>query len=135
MSPYSALALEVKRLVLDSVHLQFSKAASSVSTLPQCSKCTICFLTALMFFYLCQSSEQKTMAQCGFNLKSPLVNDDGYLLILPISQCEAPIQIFCLFFNGFIGIFHIFWILILSYVCNKFILSVLTYYFTLFMEF
>ena len=38
------------------------------------------------------------MAQCGFNLKSPLVNDDGYLLILPISQCEAPIQIFCLFF-------------------------------------
>lgn len=63
------------------------------------------------------------MAQCGFNLKSPLVNDDGYLLILPISQCEAPIQIFCLFFNGFIGIFHIFWILILSYVCNKFILS------------
>ena len=100
MSPYSALALEVKRLVLDSVHLQFSKAASSVSTLPQCSKCTICFLTALMFFYLCQSSEQKTMAQCGFNLKSPLVNDDGYLLILPISQCEAPIQIFCLFLMG-----------------------------------
>lgn len=45
MSPYSALALEVKRLVLDSVHLQFSKVASSVSTLPQCSKCTICFLT------------------------------------------------------------------------------------------
>lgn len=76
------------------------------------------------------------MAQCDFNLKSPLINEDGYLLILLISQCEAPIQIFCLFFfNGFIGILHLSWLLILSYVGNKFILSVLTYYFTLFVEY
>ena len=52
MFPYSALALEVKRLVLDGVHLQFSKVASSVSTLLQCSKCTVRFLTNLMLLFI-----------------------------------------------------------------------------------